>query len=204
MAQRINFHADDLLLEGLYVQGSLDRATVITHPHPLYGGDMRNPVVEAIDRAYRNTGFSTLRFNFRGAGNSDGSYDQGLGERTDVIAAIDHLRARGYGEIHLSGYSFGAWVNAMALQRRLPVDELIMVAPPVAFIQFDDAIRLPSLSVVIAGSRDEFAPPSLIRRVMHRWNPTAELVVIEGADHFFFGHLDQVSRLLAERLRPAG
>ena len=194
--QKIRFPSGQLELEGLYCGGQAEKGVVVTHPHPLYGGDMFSPVVEAVVFAYHRLGFATLRFNFRGAGNSKGAHDGGVGERADVAAAIDWLMGQGVKQIHLSGYSFGAWVNAMAAQDRLPAQRMTMVAPPVAFIDFADGIRLPTLSAVVAGSRDEFAPPGLIRPVLDRWNPGARLEVIDGADHFFFGDLGEVTRRL--------
>ena len=196
MDEQVAVASQGAVLEGLMHRGSSTTGAVITHPHPLYGGDMYSPVVEAIERAYRNAGFTTLRFNFRGTGASTGRHDQGLGERADVTAAVDHLKAEGLSSIHLSGYSFGAWVNAMAMQNDLVVDGLSMVAPPVAFIEFAPDIRLPALAKVVAGSRDEFAPPDLIRPHLANWNRDAVLDTIDGADHFFFGHLDAITRIL--------
>jgi alpha/beta superfamily hydrolase len=123
-----------------------------------------------------------------------------------VRAAVSFLSDRGFKTIHLSGYSFGAWVNAMALQCGLAVDGMTMVAPPVAFIDFDKGLRLPLLSAVVAGSRDEIAPPALIRPLVGQWNPDARIDIIDGADHFFFGSLDEVARRLVRCLscRPAG
>ncbi|MBC2711846.1 MAG: alpha/beta fold hydrolase [Desulfosarcina sp.] len=198
---KIRFQSGEWGMEGLYHCDKPIKGAVITHPHPLYGGDMFNPVVEAIVAAYQKSGFATLRFNFRGTGRSTGSYDQGIGEQADVAGAVDFLKGEGLQEIHLSGYSFGAWVNAMALQGALSVQGLTMVAPPVAFIDFNDGIRLPMLSAVVAGSRDEFAPPDLIRPLMGHWNPDARIDIIEGADHFFFGFLDEVSRRLVQRIQ---
>ena len=103
--------------------------------------------------------------------------------------------------IHLSGYSFGSYVNAMALQKDLPVESLTMVAPPVAFIEFREGIRLPTLTAVVTGSRDEFAPPGMIRRLMSQWNPNSRLDLIEGADHFYFGYLDEVTERLSGHIR---
>jgi alpha/beta superfamily hydrolase len=197
----IRFRSDEWEIEGLYHSENTIKGAVITHPHPLYGGDMFNPVVAAIIAAYQKSGFATLRFNFRGTGKSSGSYDDGTGEQADVAGAVDFLRRDGLTEIHLSGYSFGAWVNAMALQGGLLVQEMTMVAPPVAFIDFEDGIRLPMLSTVVAGSRDEFAPAERIRPLMSQWNHDARLDVIEGADHFFFGFFDEITRRLAQRLQ---
>ncbi|MCB2149223.1 MAG: alpha/beta hydrolase [Deltaproteobacteria bacterium] len=200
MEKKVEFPSICGDLEGLYYTGDSEKGVVITHPHPQYGGDMYSPVVEAIIAAYRKLGFSTLRFNFRGAGNSAGHYDQGVGERDDVRAAVSFLSDRGLKTIHLSGYSFGAWVNAMTLQGGLAVQGMTMVAPPVAFIDFEDGLRLPLLSAVVAGSRDEIAPPVLIRPLMGQWNPDARIDIIDGADHFFFGFLDEVTRRLVQCL----
>jgi hypothetical protein len=201
MERKVNIPSACGALEGLRYSAGTDKAVVITHPHPQYGGDMYSPVVEAIASAYRQKGYSTLRFNFRGTGNSAGSYDDGVGERQDVIAAVTFLHEEGAQSIHLSGYSFGAWVNAMALQERIVVDGVTLVAPPVAFIDFADGIRLPGLKAVLAGSRDEFGPPSLVRPLLDRWNPLARLEIIDGADHFFFGYLDELTRMLIQVLK---
>ncbi len=194
--EKIRFPAGRLELEGLYCGGRSGKGVVVTHPHPLYGGDMFSPVVEAVVSAYQRCGFATLRFNFRGTGNSTGAHDRGVGERADVAAAIDCLMREGLQRIHLSGYSFGAWVNAMAVQDRLSVQQMTMVAPPVAFIDFADGIRLPTLTGVVAGSDDEFAPPALVQPLMGHWSPATRLEVIDGADHFFFGYLEEVTRRL--------
>jgi len=196
MGEKITFASACGNLEGLLDAGTRQKGAVITHPHPLYGGDMYNPVVEAIEAAYRKAGFSTLRFNFRGTGKSAGTHDDGVGEREDVAAAVAYLKNEGVESIHLSGYSFGAWVNAIAVQNKLVVDGMTMVAPPVAFIDFEKGIRLPGLTKVVAGSRDEFAPPGLIRPLLDNWNPTAKFEIIDGADHFFFAYLDDVTRIL--------
>ena len=194
----------NLTLEGLYHGSQGSHGVVITHPHPQYGGDMANPVVAAIAAAYQQQGFTTLRFNFRGTGQSDGHFAHGIGEQDDVKAAVSFLRSEGVALTHLSGYSFGAWVNAMTVQGGMTIEGMTMVAPPVAFIAFDDAVCLPMLSVVVAGSRDDVAPPHQIRTTMKQWNPTARLEIINGADHFFFGFLDQVTRSLVQELQQAG
>ena len=95
-------------LEGLFRSVPGEKATVITHPHPLYGGSMHNNVVESLMRAYLGAGYSTLRFNFRGVGGSQGEYDHGRGEQQDAKSAIRHLSEMGKKVIALAGYSFCA------------------------------------------------------------------------------------------------
>lgn len=197
----VRFRSGEWEVEGLYHPGNSAMAVVVTHPHPLYGGDMFNPVVAAIVDAYRKRGFATLRFNFRGTGKSAGTHDHGVGEQVDVAGAVEFLEAEGFREVHLSGYSFGAWVNAMALQGDVLVKGSTMVAPPVAFIDFQDGLRLPMLSAVVTGSRDDYAPPDLVRPHLEQWNPDVHMDVIDGADHFFFGFLDEMTCRLVQRIR---
>jgi alpha/beta superfamily hydrolase len=198
----VRFRSGQYEIEGLFHAGNAINGAVITHPHPLYGGDMANPVVAAIAAAYQTRGYATLRFNFRGTGRSTGTYDQGIGEQVDVTAAVAVMKSKGVREVHLSGYSFGAWINAMALQDTLAVQGMTMVAPPVAFIEFADGIRLPMLSAVVAGNRDAYAPPDRIRPLMSRWNPEARMDIVDGADHFFSGFLEDLTRILVDRIEP--
>lgn len=203
MEKKIYFKSAQWDLEGLFQAGDAGLGVVITHPHPQYGGNMLNPVVAAIAAAYRKQRFATLRFNFRGTGQSGGAYDRGIGEQIDVAGAIAYLKKKRIGGIHLSGYSFGSYVNAMALQKNLPVEGLTMVAPPVAFMEFREGIRLPALTAVVTGSRDEFAPPGMVRQLMSQWNPDSRVDIIEGADHFYFGFLDEVTGRLSGHIRHA-
>jgi hypothetical protein len=192
----------DIACGELRLEGALERApgtqgVVITHPHPLYGGDMDNPVVSAIRLAFRRKGFTTLRFNFRGVGASDGRHGSGIEERLDVQAALAHLLALGVTEIDLAGYSFGTWVNAGVGSgfRRM-----VMVSPPVAFMPFDAELRLPGLSLVVAGDRDDFAPIPRLRAASRQWNPQAALAVIPGSDHFYSGFLRTLEETIAAHI----
>src|SRR6056297_3045783 len=108
------FESEGLILEGRIVYRDPGRAAVVTHPHPQYGGDMQNPVVQSITRVYQKKGYTTLRFNFRGTGKSQGRYAGGKGEVRDLAAAFAFLEKQGYAAIDLAGYSFGAWVNVHA------------------------------------------------------------------------------------------
>ena len=139
MEERINFISESYEIEGLIEKNDGDLGVVVTHPHPLYGGDMYNPVVETLVRVYRQKGFTTLRFNFRGAGNSQGHFDNGRGEQKDVCSAFEYLTAAGVKTIDLAGYSFGAWVNAYINPKEVNFENMIMVSPPVGFIEFTDA-----------------------------------------------------------------
>jgi len=200
MESRVTFHAGALKLEGMITPLSKTCGAVITHPHPLYGGELSNPVVESIALTYARKGITTLRFNFRGVGQSEGVYDNGIGEQEDVLAAIRLLSASGITEIHLAGYSFGAWVNARIYKLPPEVSTLVMVAPPVAFMDYKNIPLQPLLKVVLAGSDDEIAPPDLICRLLPVWNPTAKFEIIDDADHFFYGRFPQLEEALGTHI----
>lgn len=197
MEEKIQFRSTDLLLEGLFEKKSNKRAVVVLHPHPLYGGEMSNPVVESLVTAYGRKGWSTLRFNFRGVGRSQGSYDNGEGERRDVLAAIKYLLAQGLDAIHLAGYSFGSWVQAGISQLPEQVLAQIMVSPPIALLPLPEDLSVPRLRLVVIGEDDEFAPVQLVQEALKVWNSAADLEVISQADHFYFGCFRELERLVA-------
>jgi alpha/beta superfamily hydrolase len=200
MAKKIFFQSDDFQIEGLLDERTSDKGVVVSHPHPLYGGDMFAAGVESIVHAYWKKGFATLRFNFRGVGNSQGCHDNGVGEQQDVLAALSCLREAGIKAIDLAGYSFGAWVNAHAIQQDASVNRMVMVSPPVGFMDFQKVRRIDCLKLVITGSRDSIAPRELIQEMLSDWNPDALFEIIQGADHFYGGYFDRLEAVLDAHL----
>jgi alpha/beta superfamily hydrolase len=198
--ERIFFKSDQLELEGLLDHTSDERGVVVTHPHPLYGGTMHNNVVKGIVRAYREKGYSTLRFNFRGVERSEGDHANGIGEQEDVRSALKVLADLGIAGIDLAGYSFGAWVNAVGLGTFERVDRMIMVSPPVGLLNFDALASNHKVRLVIAGSLDDIAPVKAIDEKMPSWNPKAALKIIEGADHLYLGKIDDIQAIINDFL----
>ena len=196
--ERVFFKSQDLNIEGLISESQGQNAVVVTHPHPLYGGDMNNNVVESVVRAYVENGYTTLRFNFRGVGGSEGGYDNGTGEQEDVTAAVAYLCGLGKTSIDLAGYSFGAWVNAQCIESLTDVKRMIMVSPPVNFIDFSFLEYSEKIRLVIAGSEDDIAPPAMIKEMVPRWNPEAEFRMIKGADHFYWGKTGELERMIGD------
>ena len=145
-------------------------------------------------------GYTTLRFNFRGVGNSQGSYGDGVGEQEDVRAAISYLTDLSINQIDLAGYSFGAWVNALAASNNLNIKNMVMVSPPVAFIDFGSVSNLSRLKLIITGTRDDIAPVEMINQAYPGWNAAAQFEVINGADHFYAGYLDKLEAVLTAYL----
>jgi len=200
MEESISFLSENYQLEGLLKKSNIEKGVVITHPHPLYGGDMNNFIVDLIARAYQKKGFTTLRFNFRGTGKSQGSYDDGTGEQEDVHAALSTLRQTGIKNIDLAGYSFGAWVNALAISKSNFIGNMVMVSPPVGFVDFSPVNSIPCLKLVVTGSIDDIAPADRIKTMYPEWNPKAQLEIINGADHFYSGCLDELESVLSSHI----
>ena len=200
--EKITVPSDGYQLEGLWQAGTGARGVIITHPHPLYGGTMHNPVVEVIQSAYRQNGYATLRFNFRGVGGSQGKFDNGNGEQNDVRAATAAVQEKGVNEVTLAGYSFGAWVNARAITKdSITIASMLMVSPPVGFIEFGDVSALNSLKLVVTGSRDDIAPAEQISALLPIWNPDAVFEIIDGCDHFYIGYIDKLQAILTAFLQ---
>lgn len=196
MVKKVRFFSENYEIEGLLNKKNEKKGVVVTHPHPLYGGDMYNLVVETIVHVYNIKGYSTLKFNFRGVGRSQGKYDNGDGEQKDVLAAISLLRDMGMEQIDLAGYSFGAWVNAHAVQEDVSVKNMVMVSPPVGFMDFRTIGPMDCLKFVVTGSRDDIAPADAVEKMRSVWNSSARFEVIDGADHFYGGYLNQLESVL--------
>lgn len=186
--QAVRFLSGDLTLEGLLhlPQRTPAPGIVVCHPHPLYGGDMTNGVVAGLCRALVEDGIAALRFNFRGVGASEGSYDSGRGERADAVAGVEWLRARPEidGErIGLAGYSFGAIVACAAAASVGPLRALVLISPPMVGGELTIPEGVPVL--VVVGDADAFAPLAAVRDAL-TGRPDARLKVIAGADHFWW------------------
>ena len=202
--ERVFFDSGGLSIEGLLRNHPGNNAVVIAHPHSLYGGTMHNNVVKAVAHAYQEEGYSTLRFNFRGVENSEGEFDNGQGEQEDVKGALKHLETLGKSRIDLAGYSFGAWVNALGLDKFKEAQRLIMVSPPVSFIDFGFLGYNPKIQLVICGSRDEIAEYKKVEKMLPKWNNEAMFRVIQGADHFYSGYEEELIDIIGRFLRENG
>ncbi len=200
MEQQITIDCKDIKLEGILSRCSSQKAAVITHPHPLYGGNMDNPVVTTIAQSFFEKGVTTVRFNFRGTGNSTGTFDEGNGEQKDVLAAVSLLTQQNYSKIYLAGYSFGARMNASVISNGCKVEDHIMVSPPVGFMSFDDIEEMPSTGLIVTGEIDDIAPVAAIQNHINRWQISPVFKVIENADHFYSGGLGTLKKILMQYL----
>ena len=175
---------------------------LVCHPHPLYGGDMDNPVVVRTVEVAQEADLATLRFNFRGVGSSLGRYDQGRGEQDDVRAALALLSSRlGPGpRVGLAGHSFGAWVVAHVAAAANEPTALALIAPPLGMFAFDFLEGYPGDVLLVAGTRDEYCSTEDLGRLAKGLAaPTTR--VIEGANHLFFGKLFPLGEAVRDWIR---
>ena len=188
-------------LEALLNAGSAaaTHAALVCHPHPLYGGTMHNKVVFHAMKALRGFGFPVLRFNFRGAGHSEGVHDEGRGEMDDVRAALDWLDREFHLPFVFAGFSFGASVGLRACCPDARVVALISLGTPAADqgrtyrYRFLESCAKPKLFV--SGTQDSFGPPGMLEEIVERASAPKLLVRIEG-DHYFSGHLEEVRQAI--------
>ncbi len=200
MESQITIERQTIRLEGVLDHNSSQKAVIISHPHPLYGGDMDNPVVMAIAEVFCEKGYTTLRFNFRGKGKSTGTFDNGNGEQDDVMAAISFLEDKGFRGISLAGYSFGSRMNAEVISKGIRIQDHIMVSPPMGAMSFDGIENMPSTGLIVTGRNDEIAPPDLILEHIKIWGIAPRFDIIENCDHFYSGCLKKLKTLLADYL----
>ena len=193
----IRFRAGDLELEGrIAVPDGTQRGAVVCHPHPQYGGDMDNSVVRAVTEALSQCGVATLRFNFRGVGDSDGGYGGGVGEIDDARAAVDALRGR-VPAITLAGYSFGAMVALLAGHDRADVERLFAIALPATMFDATPIEQSNKPKLFLLGDRDQYCPYPAMEALVARLAGENSLVRIAGADHFLSGLEERVGAEVA-------
>jgi alpha/beta superfamily hydrolase len=204
--ERTTFKSGDLTLEGMIAipgGAGAHRAAVVCHPHPLYGGSMHNNVVDTVLEALHARGFATLRFNFRGVGQSEGEFDSGNGEADDAVAAIRLLTARkgvsAEGAV-LAGYSFGAMTAVRAAAGAAEVAAIVTVALPLGMIDPSALATITKPIVLLAGDQDSYCPANRLAELAERLGPSARLRIIPGADHFFGGREREIVVALVEEL----
>lgn len=159
---------------------------VLAHPHPLYGGTLHNPVIFHADRELHRAGLTTLRFNFRGVGGSEGAHDEGRGEVDDLAAAASWLRGLATRlPLVLVGYSFGSRCSILHALRDRSVAAVVAIGLPVRLWDFSGLAELRRPFAVVQGSLDEFGSPDEVRAAIAGMVPPAELRIVEGAPHLF-------------------
>lgn len=198
------FNGPDGRLEGRYHHGMSSNAplALLLHPHPQHGGTMNNKVVFALYHAFVRRGFSTLRFNFRGVGRSQGKFDNGQGELSDAAAALDWIQSYNPNAqaCWVGGFSFGAWIAMQLLMRRPELDGFVSVAPPANVFDFSFLAPCPSSGLIVHGTADDLVPEASVAKLATKLAAQRSIRVgyrtIEGANHFFGNQLDELGSLV--------
>ncbi|MEE4173166.1 MAG: alpha/beta fold hydrolase [Xanthomonadales bacterium] len=169
---------------------------VICHPHPQHGGTMHNKVVTIMERSMRELGLRTVRFNFRGVGESEGGFDDGYGETDDLFAVTEWVRRSRPGDsLWLGGFSFGSYITLRAAQN-LKLGQLVSIAPAVSRFSFADLHHPGCPWLIIQGDEDEVVPFDEVSAWVETVEPPPDFVVMERAGHFFHRRLMDLRGLL--------
>jgi uncharacterized protein len=190
-------------LEGRYTPAKGERRPIVIllHPHPQHGGTMHNKVIYALNQVFIRQGFSTLRFNFRGVGRSQGSFGRGEGELTDAASALDWLQSinPNAGACWIAGFSFGAWIGMQLLMRRPEIDRFVAIAPPANIFDFAFLAPCPSSGLILQGDKDEVVPEESVKKLSEKLGKQRDIHIdyriIKGANHFFTGKLDKLEAM---------
>ena len=192
------FNGPDGRIEGRYQHAKKRNAPIalILHPHPQHGGTMNNKVVYALYQNFVQRGFSTLRFNFRGVGRSQGVFDNGQGELSDAASALDWMQMHNPNATAcwIAGFSFGAWISMQLMMRRPEITGFISIAPPASTNDFTFLAPCPASGLIVHGSDDEVVPvgsvDKLAQKLSNQKNIAIDYRVVKGCNHFFSDHLD--------------
>lgn len=206
-ARLIRFSSSDgLQLEGRLTLGEGGRAVVLCHPHPLYGGSMLTPVIMTVEQTFREAAYTTLAFNFRGVGGSEGSYGEGRAEVADVTGALEFLTDT-LGALPpmlvVAGYSFGSVVGGRVAVMDPRVYLYLGIAPPVNGYDFGFLQSVSCRIALVAGSHDEYCDPRRLEQVVVSLRGKFWLRILD-TDHFFEGALEGLGEACREIIIWAG
>jgi alpha/beta superfamily hydrolase len=177
---------------------------VICHPHPIQGGTMNNKVVTMLHKAFAEKEFHTVRFNFRGVGESEGVFDEGIGETTDLRTVLDWASARYPGlPLYLAGFSFGSFIAyrlASDPRYKDKIVQLISIAPPVQYTEFHD-LPVPACPwLVVQGEQDEIVEAKAVYAWLESVDKAVEIVRFPEVGHFFHGKLTELKEAIKTHL----
>jgi hypothetical protein len=206
-ARLVRFRSTDgLVLEGRLTPGAPDRAAVLCHPHPRFGGSMLTPVIMTAEAAFRDAGWTTLAFNFRGVGASEGCHGGGDAEVQDALGALAHLRGLAAGatpRVAIAGYSFGSVVGAWAVAADPAVAFYLGIAPPLAHVDLAVLATARCPIALLGGTRDEHGPRGRLEALAAALPRPPWLRVLE-TDHFFADALDGLAAACREAIAWGG
>ncbi len=175
---------------------------LIGHPHSLQGGTMNNKVVTTLARVFKELAIPSLRFNFRGVGQSAGSYDQGIGESEDMLLFAKEWQKK-QPDLHFifAGFSFGSYV-VYRTAAHFPQSLLITIAPPVHHYDYTELQTDLSSWLIVQGDMDEVVPYTLVEEFAKQRAPEISMITFAETSHFFHGKLIELKSQLIDYLKP--
>ncbi len=195
-------------IEGRYQPAKRRSAPIalVLHPHPEFGGTMNTQIVYPLFYLSAKRGFAVLRFNFRGVGRSQGSFDHGQGELSDAAAALDWVQS-----VHpdaracwIAGFSFGAWIGMQLLMRRPEIEGFMSIAPPANLHDFSFLAPCPSSGLIVNGDVDKVVPQkdtqALVDKLKTQRGITIDHRIVPGANHFFEDRVDDLIEICSDYL----
>ncbi|MFN3701009.1 MAG: alpha/beta hydrolase [Alphaproteobacteria bacterium] len=198
-------------LEGRYSHSKQKNAplALVLHPNPEHGGTMNNKISYMMFQNFVERGFSTLRFNFRGVGRSQGIYDRGEGELSDAASALDWMQEINQNApyVWVGGFSFGAWIGMQLLMRRPEIQGFVAVAPPANMYDFSFLAPCPTSGLVLQGAKDdvvqEEAVSKFVEKVQVQKGVKIDYRVLPEANHFFHGYTDILAEHMHDHMNKA-
>lgn len=198
-------------LEGRYYHSKTPDAplALILHPSPERGGTMNNKITYLMYQAMVARGFSTMRFNFRGVGKSQGVFDRGEGELSDAAAALDWMQElnKNAPYVWVAGFSFGAWIGMQLLMRRPEIEGFISVAPPADEHDFSFLAPCPSSGLIIQGGRDDVVEQDEVAKLVEKLHLQKGIEIdhrcVDGANHFFHEKTDDLIAHIHDHMNGA-
>lgn len=181
-------------LEGRYKHAKIPGAPIalILHPNPQRGGTMNNKISYSLFQTFADQGFSTLRFNFRGVGRSQGEFSHGEGELSDAASALDWLQSvnPGASSVWVAGFSFGSWIGMQLLMRRPEISSYVSISPPANIYDFNFLAPCPNQGMIVQGDNDQVVNIESVNKLVdklkdQRGPAGVDYRVVPGAGHFF-------------------
>jgi len=202
-------------IEARYTEPPYEGAPIalILHPHPKAGGTMQDPITIRMYQMFEDRGFGVLRYNSRGVGRTQGTYDHGVGELEDAAFVLDYIEnlAESPRYVWCAGYSFGAWITLQLLMRRPEIDGFFAVSPPANHYDLSFLAPCPASGLIVIGDSDSIATPQDVERALQKVRVQKGEVIdretVPGANHMYQGHqeelIEHLSAYLDRRLAEA-
>lgn len=196
----IIFQGPDGRLEARYHSQRNPNAPIalLLQPDPRFGGTMNQKVIYHMHYAFHEIGFNVLRFNFRGVGKSQGEFEDGVGELSDAVAALDYLQGLnpGFRSCWVAGFGFGSWIGMQLLMRRPEITGFVSVAPPSGQYEFNFLAPCPTSGLIINGAADRIVPPENVAKLVADLQAQRGIEIthhiVAGASHFFEPGLEEM------------